>query len=187
MSDFSATQIKNASVQMFNDGVKETGTKFGCMGTLESETEVREKTKVCEGKTEIRVIPLYQTITVGAHIELEVLRNMYGLSNEDLKAGVYKYGINAKHKNFVFTADEIDEFGDVVKLKAYPNCTATSGMNVSIDNDADEVAYVEMEFRANPDEKGEIMYEAVVSEVDPTIAGGWHTDFTPTLIEEPAV
>lgn len=188
ITDFSATQVKNASIQFFNDGVQEEGTIFGCMGTLEAETEVREKTKNCEGKLETITIPIYMTVTVGAHIKVSVLRNVFGVNTDGLKAGVHKYGINSKPKKFVYTADEIDEFGDIVKLIAFANCSALSGLSISVDNDADEVAYIEFEFRANADDKGEFYYDAFIEELtDPTIALNWHKTFTRTLIEEPEV
>ncbi|WP_130806519.1 phage tail protein [Senegalia massiliensis] len=183
--DFTSTQIKNASIQFMDGNTQQPGEKFGCMGTLESETETRQKTKNCEGTIEVITIPLYQTVTIGAHIKVNVLKNIFGLSNEGLKAGVRKYGINSKGKKFIFTADEIDEFGDVKKLIAYPNCSTLTGLSVSIDNDADEAAYIELEFRASPDESGEFYYDAFVDELtDQTVAENWHTEFNRTLIEE---
>lgn len=182
--DYTATQIKNASLQFFENGVQQAGVPFGCMGTLECETEVREKTKKCEGSIETFTIPLYMTVTVGAHIKVSVLREIFGVSANGLKTGVYKYGINSRPKKFIFTADGIDEFGDVVKLLAFPNCGTLSGLSISVDNDGDEVAYTEFEFRSNPDEKGEFYYDSFVAEVDPTIATAWHTSFNRTLIEE---
>src|SRR5699024_4834903 len=128
--DFTATQIKNASIQFL--GEESQGEKFGCMGTLEAETEVREKTKTCEGKVETITIHLYMTVTVGAHVKVSVLRKIFGVNTDGLKKGVHKYGVNSKGKKFIFTADEIDEFEDVVKLLAFSNCNALTGLTVSI-------------------------------------------------------
>lgn len=183
ITDFSPVSIKNASVQFIKGGVQDEGKKFGCMGTLEAETEVAEKVKNCEGAIQTITIPKFMTVTVGAHVRRDVLREIFGMKTEGFKPGIYSYGINSKGRRFVFTADVIDEFEDIKQLIAFSNCSNMVGMTVSIDNDADEVPYVELEFRANADDKGEFYYEAFVDELDETVVGQWHTNFTSELVE----
>lgn len=180
--DFSPVAIKNASVQFL--GATQTATKFGCMGTLSAETEVRTITKRCEGSEEIITIPIYMTVTVGAHIRRDVIRNVFGIDSKDLKEGVYSYGINSKGKNFVFTADVIDEFQDIKQLIAFSKCSNLTGLSITVDNDADDVPYVDLEFRANADELSNFYYEAFVEDLDQTIVSKWHTDFNSELISE---
>lgn len=187
INDFSLVSIKNASVQVFKEGSATAGKKFGCMGTLDAETEMQEKTKNCEGVMESISIPRYMTVTVGSHIKRDVLRDIFGIHNEELKAGVYAYGIKSKGKRFIFTADVIDEFEDVVQVIAFPKSSSISGMNITVDNDADETPYVEFEFRANADELGNFYYEGFVEELDEAIVTAWHTAFETSLISPPGV
>ncbi|MBU5293125.1 phage tail protein [Anaerosalibacter bizertensis] len=183
ITDFSPVSIKNASVQFIKGGVREEGKKFGCMGTLEAETEVAEKVKNCEGATQTITIPKFMTVTIGAHIKRDVLRDIFGMRTEGLKPGIYSYGINSKGKRFTFTADVIDEFEDIKQLIAFSNCSNMTGMTVNIDNDADEVAYTELEFQANADEEGEFYYEAFIDELDEETVSKWHKTFSPELVK----
>lgn len=185
VTEFSTVSISSASVQMITGDVQAEGKKFGCMGTLSATTEVRQITKNCEGDERIITIPRYMTVTIGAHIQRDVIDDIYGISTEGLKEGVYSYGIKSKGKKFVFTADVTDVFEDVVQLIAFPKCSNLGGLSITIDNDADAVAYVEMELRANADSLGNFHYRAFASEVDELIKTGWHTNFTPALIGLP--
>ena len=185
INEFSAVSIKKASLQFITGGVAEAGTPFGCMGTLDAETEMVEKTKNCEGVIETISIPQYMTVTVAGHVKRDVLRELFGITTEGLKEGIYSYGISSKGKRFIFTADVIDEFEDVVQLIAFPKGSSVTGLTLSIDNDADEVPYMELEFRANADELGNFYYEAFYDEVEETIQTDWHTGFTTELIQTP--
>lgn len=184
--DFSPVSIKNASVQVITKGTQAEGKRFGCMGTLSAETEVATKTKNCEGTEKVITIPKYMTVTVEAHIQRDVIRDIFGVSTDGLKTGIYSYGIHSKGKRFVFTADEIDEFEDVTQLIAFPECSNMTGLSVSIDNDADEVAYVEVEFRANADTLGNFYYEAMGEELDTTTKNTWHKKFDAELVQDTA-
>ncbi|WP_345739413.1 hypothetical protein [Virgibacillus salarius] len=96
---------------------------------------------------------------------------------------VYKYSNNAKGKEFVYTADVIDEFEDVTKLIAFPKCTSATGFQFSIENGADEVAEMEVQITAYPDKDGNFYYEALTGELeDQTIADQWHTSFDYALV-----
>jgi hypothetical protein len=185
IQEFDAVSIKNASVQFTKAGVKQAGTKFGAVGSVEGETEVIEIVKKAEGlEVKRKSKPVKMTLTVSAHIPVQVARDFFGLSNTDLKPGVWAYGTASKGSQFIFTADVIDEFEDVKKLIAFPNCTDTSGFKIQVENGSDEVAMLEVEFTALADDAGNIYYEALVDELaDATVATNWHTNFTPALVE----
>ncbi|MBO0586457.1 phage tail protein [Sporosarcina sp. E16_8] len=185
--EFDAVSIKNASIQVFENNVAGAGTSFGCVGSIEGETEVKELVKICEGvEAKKVVIPLKMNLSVSAHIPVDVARDIFGLSNEGLKAGVFAYGPESLGKRFIFTADVVDEFEDVVKLIAFPNSSNASGFQIKVENGQDEVALLEMEFTALVDPNNKFYYEAMVTEIeeaDVAIATSWHTAFTTELVK----
>ncbi|UII56713.1 phage tail protein [Cytobacillus spongiae] len=189
ITEFDSVAIKNASVQFFDGATKNTGTKFGCVGDIEGETEAIEIVKKCAG-VEVKKItkPTKMNMKVNAHIPVQVARDYFGLSNDKLKPGIWAYGSMSKGKSFVFTADVIDEFEDVVKLIAFSNCSNSTGFKIAIENGSDEVAMLEIEFTGLADSLGNFYYETLVDELDdPTVAEQWHTEFTPSLIQVPTV
>lgn len=186
IDNFSLVSIKNASIQFLKDPGTNDG-KFGCMGTLEAETEIQEKTKNCEGTIETITIPQYMTVTVEGHIKRSVLREVFGMTDEDLKPGIHSYGIKSKGARFIFTADVIDEFEDIKQLIAFPKGSSSTGLSITVDNEADETPYMELEFRANADEQGNFYYEAFEEELDQEVKDAWHTDFNYELVKETEV
>jgi len=185
IKEFDAVSIKNASVQFFEDGTQQPGEKFGCLGSIEGETEVIEIVKKCEGiEVKKKSKPVKMNMTVSAHIPVKVARDFFGLNTDGLKPGVWSYGSMSKGKNFVLTADVIDEFEDLVKLIAFSNCSNAAGFKIAIENGADEVAMLEIEFTALADELSNFYYEALVAELaDETVATTWHKTFTPELVK----
>lgn len=188
IQEFDAVSIKNASIQFFDGATQKPGTMFGLVGSIEGETEVIEIVKKAEGiEVKKKSKPTKMNLTVSGHIPVQVARDFFGLSNDNLKPGVWAYGSLSKGKRFVFTADVIDEFEDVVKLIAFSNCSNSSGFKIAVENGSDEVAMLELEFTALADELNNFYYEALVDELeDQTIATQWHTTFTPSLVEVPA-
>jgi hypothetical protein len=186
VEEFDAIAFKNASVQFKDtDGTHSTGEKFGAVGSIEGETTLVELIKNAEG-TEVKktVKPQKVDLTISAHVKVAVIRNIFGISNKDLKPGIYSYSTESKGKEFIFTADVIDEFEDITKLVAFPNCVSASGFSFSIENGASEVAELSVSLTAYPDDNKQIMYEAYVSELDDqTVSEQWHTAFTRTLVE----
>lgn len=182
IKEFDAMRIRNASLQYEDDTPTD---KFECLGSIEGETEVRTIVKRCEGVIrKSKSIPISHSLTLAGYVPVRALRNVFGLDNKNLKAGVYSYGIDSEGKKFCLTADVIDDFEDIVKLVAFPRCITATGLKYSIDNDAEETAYVELEFDVNPDEAGQFYYEAFVDEVAEDIKEEWHNDFTRELVEE---
>lgn len=187
IENFDSMAIKNSSVQFFENGVQQEGTRFGCVGSLGGETTLKEIIKKSEG-VEVRkkIKPEKIELTVSAHIPVKVVRNLFGIDSKDLKPGVYSYSQDSSGKEFVYTADVIDEFEDVVKLIAFPKCVSTTGFKFSIENGADEVAEMEVQITAYPDANRKLYYESFISELkDPTVAENWHKLFTSDLVKVP--
>lgn len=187
VTDFDTTDIKDASIQFKNsDGTYETGTSFGCVGTLEGEAETIVIEKKCGAKTvKSKVKTTKLNMSISAHIPLAVARDYFGLSNKDLKPGVWSAGTKTVGKDFKLTVTAVDEFEENEKLMAFPNSSNTVGFKIQpLESGAEEIAMLELEFVSLPDEANEFYYEAIVAELDdPTIAEMWHQEFTRTLIE----
>jgi hypothetical protein len=188
VEQFDAVAIKNASIQKkLPDGSKQLGTKFAAIGSIEGTTTLIELIKMEEGmEVKKRVKPQKMDLVFSAHVPVQVVRDVFGFSNEDLKPGVYAYGKDSKGAEFTLTADVIDEFEDVTKLIAFPECTTATGYQFSIENGASEVAELSITLTAYADGQGKIMYDAIVPELDDvTIMEKWHQEFNPILVVKP--
>lgn len=186
ITDFDAVSVKNVTAQFIEGGTPAPGTSLGCTGSIEGETESITIEKRCAGMVQKSITkPQKMTLTYSGHLPVAVLRDVFGLTNEGLKPGVYAYGQNSKPKNFILTADVVDEFEDVTKLIAFPGVTSNTGLKIqAIENGAEEVAQIELEFSVLPDADGNLYYEALEPELeDPTVAEQWHTSFSRTLVE----
>ncbi|EAE9287320.1 phage tail protein [Listeria monocytogenes] len=184
VEDFDATRVTNVGTKFTGDTAS---IAFGCLGSIEGETELLELVKKCEGvETKKKTTPQKMTLTLTGHVKVDVLRDIFGLSNEGLKVGVYSYGADSLSKPFILTADVLDEFEAQTKLIAFSNCVAATGLKVTVENGADEVAEIELEFTAMIDENRKCYYEAIVSELDATgrdaFVKQWHTNFTPEMV-----
>lgn len=182
IQEFDAVRITNATVQFIKNKEKQPGISFGCVGTIEGETEMITVVKLCEGvEAKRKTKPTKMTMTVEAHIPVAVARSYFGLK-EKYNNGIYTYGTDSIGDSFIFAADVIDDFEDVVKKIAFSNCTDNTGFKISMENGADEVALLELEFTALPDEEKNIYYEAFVDELDDeTIAAKWLKEFSTEL------
>lgn len=185
IKDFDAISIKNSSIQYLNAEGQDEGEFFGSIGSISGSTILKELIKNVEGtEAKKRVRPEKMELTISAHVPIAVYRKLYGITNKDLKPGVYSYSIDAKGEEFIYTADVIDEFEDVTKLIAFPRCISSTGLQFSIENGASEVAEMELTITVYKDAKNQLMYEAFVDEVtDETVKAQWHTAFTPELVE----
>ena len=184
VEEFDSWDIQNASIQFIEGGTQLPGTKFGCVGTLGFEPETSVLSKKC-GRAVIseKTVTTKLNVTVTAHIPVQVARDYFGLSNKKLKPGVYSYGADSIGKDFVFTADVIDQFQDLTKLVAFAKGSNSTGFKLNIDTSQEELALLELAFSAVADVNNQFYYEAIVAELeDPTIADTWHTKFEPSLV-----
>lgn len=186
VTDFDAVSVKNVNAQFKTGGTPGGARSFGCTGSIEGETESIVIEKRCAGMTKKSLAkPQKMNLTYTGHLPVAVLRDVFGLSNTGLKPGVYSYGQNSKGKEFILTGDVVDEFEDVTKLIAFPAVTSSTGLKIqSIENGAEEVAQIELEFTVLPDSAGQFYYEALVPELDDTtVSQQWHTAFARELVE----
>lgn len=185
IKDFDAISIKNSSIQYLTEEGQDEGVFFGSIGSISGSTTLKELIKNVEGvEAKKRVKPEKMELTISAHVPIAVYRKLYGITNKELKPGVYSYSIDAKGEEFIYTADVIDEFEDVTKLIAFPRCISATGLQFSIENGASEVAHMELTITAYKDSKGQLMYEGFVTEItDESVKEQWHKEFTPELVE----
>lgn len=186
VKEFDPVSVKNSHVQFKNsEGNFDTGIDFGFIGTISGETVLIEVIKRKEGfEAGKKVKPQKMTLNLTGRVYASVLRDIFGIKSDGLKPGVYSYGTDSIGKEFIFTADEIDDFEEVTKLTAYMNCRTASGLTVSIENGASEVAEISLTLECYPDEHGQIKYEAFTSELDDTtVSQQWHSAFTRELVE----
>ena len=155
-----------------------------CIGSMEEEMTVKTVTKSCRGvvKKKRSKGTGEGTLKLTAHIPYDIYTEAFGMNLDSLKTGVKAYGQNSIHKVFSLVGHVIDEDNNE-KLKAYPNCTITTGVVRKIENGAEEVAELEWEIGVMPDEFGNGVYEVPVDEIDEDIAESWMTDFSPELVQ----
>lgn len=174
--------------------VRKIGIKIGeaakadineCVGTWEEELEVKTVVKKCRGvvsKSRTKGTG-NGTIKASMHMEQDLFAEMYGMKQEGLKDGVIAYGTKSLHPVFCVTALVLDE-DDNEKLKAYPNCTIQTALTRKVENGAEEIAEIELELAITPDEEGNGMYEAVVTDLtDEDLKTKWLELFTPELVK----
>lgn len=178
-SDFELDQMG------FKFAGKEEYESVNCVGSCEEEMESKTITKSCRG-TVVKTVSRGTgagTLKFSAHIPWAVYAEAYGMTLDTLVEGVKAYGRNSIHKAFSIVMHIKDEDG-VEKLKAYPNAIITTGVTRKIENGAEEVAELELEVSVMPDEHGNGMYEAVVTELkEENIKNTWMTAFTPELVQ----
>lgn len=181
IKEFDAVRITNFAIKY--KGETES-TEFGCVGTLGGETVLITKVKNCEGApAKKKSVPQSMNLTINAHIKVDTARKIWGLSNDGLKPGIYAYGEDSNSPEFCLTADIIDEFEDVVKKIAFPNCSSSTGLTLNIENGAEEVAQLELTFEALKDTLRKFYYESFEEEMDEEVKTQWHTNFTPELVK----
>ncbi|MCD8207201.1 MAG: hypothetical protein LUD72_04600 [Bacteroidales bacterium] len=150
-----------------------------CVGSLEEEMNTKTITKSCRGRIKkSRTKGSDGTVTLTAHVPYDDLIGVWGM--EEFADGVYGYGTTSMHGECVLTAKVLDE-DDNVQYRAYP-VAVNSTKSTSIDDDADEVAMVEMEFAVTADDNEMIVYQALEQDISEDIAKEWMENFSLDLI-----
>ncbi len=181
---FSRFEVKKSNIKFDGDT---KNYSLDCVGSLETELEVKTITKSCEGVVKKKVSrgSGAGTATISLHVPYEVYQKIYGMDATGLVKGVSAYGKTSTHKKFTYTGVVKDEEGNEL-LIALPNCVASSGPSMNIENGAEEVSEVEIELDLMPDEYDQCEYEAFVSEVESTITTDkWLKEFTPSMVHTP--
>lgn len=171
-------------------GIKFSGSEeyknIKCIGSCEEDMETKVIQKSCRGVVVKEVVKGTGkgTLKLTAHIPWDIYTEFYGMNLDTLIKGVKAYGRNSVHKTFGLTAHVTDEDGEE-KFKAYPNCVVKTGVVRKIENGAEEVAQLELEASANPDEFGNGLYEASAADLeDEEVKAKWMTEFTPELVQD---
>lgn len=170
---------------------KEGGTAIAipCIGKLTAEPDVSEITKKCEGVVSDSIPKInFLTVTISGHFALKHLRELFGLSIEGLKTGVYKLNKVVKSKAGTYTFEVWNMHETEKMLIAFPNMAYIGGFALNIENGVEEIAEVELEFKAMVDKEGNFYYEGLESEItEPQVKTDWGTKFTPTLVKSPGL
>lgn len=184
MATGTSTVFSEYEVRLMNIIIDGTVWPIKCIGKWEESMEVRKTVKKCRG-----VVAKQRTRGTGsgtgkvtAHMPYECYNALHGMDNESLADGVKGYGTDSVHPVAVITQEVYDE-DDVLKLKAYPNCVATTGPARSVENGAEEVAEVELEVGISPDDNGIGVYEALADGLAEGIKIAWMESFTPELVQ----
>lgn len=179
---FSEAEVRKIGIKI---GEAEKADINECVGTWEEELEVKTVVKKCRGvvsKSRTKGTG-NGTIKASMHMAQDLFAEMYGMKQEGLKDGVIAYGTKSLHPVFCVTALVLDE-DDNEKLKAYPNCTIQTALTRKVENGAEEIAEIELELAITPDEEGNGMYEAVVTDLtDEDLKTKWLELFTPELVK----
>lgn len=183
---FDILRITEGFFRPYDEETKTYGVAkpMGCVGTLGMEADVRTISKKCEGVTTDEITKTnFYTVTFAGHATIGLIRDIFGLSNEGLKKGVYAVGKKTNGKKGVFTFVAEDMYGTQRKLMAYPKMGVVNGYAFSHENGADEIAETEIEFKAMADTLGNFYYEAYEDEVDDeAVKTGWSKTFDEELV-----
>lgn len=146
----------------------ETAILSDCNGSIEVETETTTKSKTCGGQVIKEITkPTKMTVTVSAHVPVEVFRRVYGIKHDEaLKTGVYSYGKGSRGERFALSAELVDEFEDNTKLISFLKAAVQDALKFTIDSTEDEVSMMELAITAYQDELGYWYHEAIEAELE---------------------
>ena len=161
-------------------------TRNDCVGTLTVERETKTITKSCRGVVKKRKTkPTGNgTITLKAHMKLDVYRKLNAITNVGLQPGVHAFDNTTPMPEFCLTARVKDE-DDVIMFKAFPRCKIEEINSLEIENGAEEVAEVELKAAYMPDDYNKGEYEAIADELTGSTltAENWMTSFSSELAQ----
>lgn len=182
------TTFDNVSIKRiaFNFKNAENAIATDCNGQLDGETEMQTVVKKC-GATEVKSKskPINMTVTITAHVPMEVYRRFNGLKQDErIKPGIYSYGPDSVGEDFSLAAEIVDDFEENSKLVGMLACTSNTGLTFSIENGADEVAALELETKVMQDEFGKFYHEAIVAELEEDLTDQWMTNLSDDVIKK---
>ena len=161
-------------------------TRNDCVGTLTVERETKTITKSCRGVVKKRKTkPTGNgTITLKAHMKLDVYRKLNAITNVGLQPGVHAFDNTTPMPEFSLTARVKDE-DDVIMFKGFPRCKIEEINALEIENGAEEVAEVELKAAYMPDDYNKGEYEAIADELTGSTltAANWMTSFSSELAQ----
>lgn len=184
--NFDATDITALSFKFGNDS---TAVMSECTGSIAVETETQTKTKKCGSKVVKELTkPTKMTVTVTAHLPIDVFRRIYGITHDEkLNAGVYSYGGASVGEQFALAVEVADEWQDEFKLLSFLSCNVQSALTFTIDATEDELSMLEIALTANQDALGYWYHEAIASELQaPLTKEKWLTALTPADLKKTA-
>ena len=160
---------------------------LSCIGSIETEMEVKRITKSCAGvvkKTKIRGTG-HGTGTISLHIPYDLYCKLYGMSGKTtLVDKVAAYGSDSVHPTFTYTGVGKDEDG-VEVLIAIPCAVVSDGQKWNFENGTEEVQEIELAVEILPDDNEQGMYCIPVTELPPSITRKkWLEEFDATLVKK---
>lgn len=188
LEQFDNFRITNGKWRKREKGVLKNAIKLGCTGALSAEAETTTITKKCEGKVArevTRVTKISGTFT--GHVAVGVLRDMMGLTNVNLKEGVYGLSELSSGANGAIMF-EVYDLDDNKKNIAFPNINWSMVNIIGITNGEEEIAEIEAPFSALIDDNKYFYYEGFEDDItDESVRTGWNASFTPELVSKPSL
>ena len=180
---FSPYEIDQLAIKVAGESAY---TRNDCVGTLTVERETKTVTKSCRGVVKKRKTkPTGNgTLTLKAHMKLNVYRKLHAITNTGLQPGVYAFDNTTPMPEFSLVGRVKDE-DDVIMFKAFPRCKIEEINALEIENGAEEVAEVELKAAFMPDDYNKGEYEAIADELTGSAltAENWMTDFGSALAQ----
>ena len=180
---FDVSNITNVTLQYASGDID----AIPCFGSINGTTDMRTITRTCKGVESSISKPQKLKITTTMFMPIETYRDVFGLTSEGLKTGIYAYGAESQGKALTLVARFKDDFQDKEKIIAIPKATTTSGLSFTADADGNDVVKVTLELEAGLDELDNLYYEAVIGigpgELAEAEAKKWETGFKTTLVK----
>lgn len=182
-TDFTAYKVNGISILFDGDSAAEN---VGCTGKLEREMETKNIKKTCGNvvlgsKT---MLTGEGTLTLTVFLKHEIALKVKSMVTTGLKTGVYAQSLDA-FPTFCLTA-EVEDFGGVKQLQAYPNATLNSYPKLTVDNSQDSVDALELSIATAADKNNAAFYEAIEDDLDADTKAKWMTNFNADLVKAAA-
>ena len=157
-----------------------------------SVSEEYERKTITKAKSNVTVKKIARaagsgTLTVSLHMPLEIYNKLNGLlkgTDGNVISGAYALPARTLIPKTEIAMEVEDEDGDK-KFKYYPIANCAS-FNRSMTSEGDTVAEVEMQFELSADANGNLMYEALATELPTTgalTADNWMTTVSSALLQ----